>query len=117
MKQSSLAVGTPFPHLGFDIQSIDRRIRDLQSRRKSSRYGRQKSRLELELETSLAAFDPPKTSFSCQPDDVVRFLVWKDRKGRTKVHNGTGGKFVVADQKIAGRNKAHCIYIQNKAES
>ena len=30
---------------------------------------------------------------------------------------GTGGKFVVADQKIAGRNKAHCIYIQNKAES
>jgi hypothetical protein len=29
----------------------------------------------------------------------------------------TGGKFVVADQKIAGRNKAHCIYIQNKAES
>jgi hypothetical protein len=31
--------------------------------------------------------------------------------------NTTGGKFVVADQKIAGRNKAHCIYIQNKAES
>jgi hypothetical protein len=29
----------------------------------------------------------------------------------------TGGKFVVADQKIAGRNKAHCIYIQNKAEN
>jgi hypothetical protein len=29
----------------------------------------------------------------------------------------TGGKFVVADQKIVGRNKAHCIYIQNKAES
>ena len=31
--------------------------------------------------------------------------------------NITGGKFVVADQKIADRNKAHCIYIQNKAES
>jgi hypothetical protein len=31
--------------------------------------------------------------------------------------SGTGGKFVVADQKIAGRNKAHCIYIQNKAEN
>jgi hypothetical protein len=29
----------------------------------------------------------------------------------------TGWKFVVADQKIAGRNKAHCIFIQNKAES
>jgi hypothetical protein len=29
----------------------------------------------------------------------------------------TGGNFVVADQKIAGRNQAHCIYIQNKAES
>jgi hypothetical protein len=29
----------------------------------------------------------------------------------------TGGKFVVAVQKITGRNKAHCIYIQNKAES
>jgi hypothetical protein len=37
---------------------------------------------------------------------------------KTFVHwTETGGKFVVADQKIAGRNKAHCIYIQNKAES
>ena len=39
------------------------------------------------------------------------------RKASLVMLFGTGGKFVVADQKIAGRNKAHCIYIQNKAES
>jgi hypothetical protein len=41
-----------------------------------------------------------------------RFNVMKKTQRRR-----TGGKFVVADQKIAGRNKAHCIYIQNKTES
>lgn len=34
----------------------------------------------------LAALSPPKTPFSCTPKDVIRFLVWKDQKGRTKVH-------------------------------
>jgi hypothetical protein len=59
---------------------------------------------------------------------VQRFLVEKVIWGLSFVANAspefktnaryrTGGKFVDADQKIAGTNKAHCIYIQNKAES
>ena len=46
----------------------------------------QKSQLEVELQTFLGTLNPPKTPFSCTPKHVIRFLVWKDQKGRTKVH-------------------------------
>lgn len=72
--------------LGVDIQAIDIRINDLRSSRKSSRYGRQKTKLGLELQSFLLMLDPPKTTLSCEPSDIVRFLVWKERKGRTKIH-------------------------------
>lgn len=70
------------------MQTIDERIKELQSSRTSSQYGRQKSQLETELQTFLTALNPPKNSFSCEPRDVVRFLVWKDQKGKTRVHKG-----------------------------
>ena len=41
------------------------------------------------METFLAALDPPKKTLSCDPTDLIRFLVWKDRHGRTKVHNSS----------------------------
>ena len=88
MKHNS-ADTIPFPtakKFKFDIQTIDKRIDDLQSARISSKYMRQKSQLEAELQTNLGTLNPPKTPFSCAPKDVVRFLVWKDQKGRTKFH-------------------------------
>lgn len=42
--------------------------------------------MEAELQTFLCKLNQPKTPFSSAPKDVVRFLVWKDQKGRTKVH-------------------------------
>ncbi|EDO49265.1 predicted protein, partial [Nematostella vectensis] len=51
-----------------------------------SSYDKQKSQLEKELCNFLSSLDPPKSILSCIPQDIVRFLVWKDRKGKTKVH-------------------------------
>jgi hypothetical protein len=48
---------------------------------------------------------------------VLKYSIKKDFDDIIISRLPTGGKFVVADQKIAGRNKAHCICIQNKAES
>lgn len=85
----------------LDIQAIDNRIQELQSARILSQYGRQKSQLEVELQGFLKALNPQQTVFSCQPKDVVRFLVWKDRNGRTKVH--------MKDCKFLGsKNKGPC---------
>lgn len=69
-----------------DLDAIDKRIHELHSARISTRYGRQKSSLERELQSFLATLTPSKTIFSCVPNDVIRYLVWKDRNGRTKVH-------------------------------
>ena len=86
-----IAVGDNIPFLTakqckFDIQTIDKRIYDVQSARISSKYGRQKSQLKAELQTFLGKLNTPKTPFSCAPKYLVRFLVWKDQKGRTEVH-------------------------------
>lgn len=70
----------------LDLQFIDERINNLKKTRLSTSYGKQKSHLESEVAQFLSALDPPKTLLSCVPIDIVRFLVWKDQKGRTKVH-------------------------------
>ena len=65
---------------------IDERLCELDATRVSSPYGKQKSQLVLELEIFLAALTPAGSLLTCHPRDIVRFLVWKDRKGQTKVH-------------------------------
>ena len=89
VQQIAVGDNIPFPtakQCRFDIQTIDKRIYDVQSAKISSKYGRQKSQLEAELQTFLGKLNTPKTPFSCAPRYLVRFLVWKDQKGRTKVH-------------------------------
>lgn len=70
----------------LDLAAIDGRIRELEAARIASKYGRQKSQLESELQLFLHTLDTSKNLMSCCPKDIVRFLVWKDQKGRTKVH-------------------------------
>lgn len=70
----------------LDLGTIDERIHELEVARIPSKYVKQKSQLQSELQLFLHTLDPSKTPLSCSPKDVVRFLVWKDRKGRTKVH-------------------------------
>ena len=49
-------------------------------------YQRQKSALERQLSDFLASLPPPKCVSSCTSDDVIKFLISRDKTGRTVVH-------------------------------
>ena len=69
-----------------DESAIDERLATLSETRQSSPYVKQKVALESELGAFLAALKTPKDIQSCRPPEIVKFLVWKDQAGRTKVH-------------------------------
>lgn len=74
--QRSANTLTPaYTKLKIDLSSVDNRLASIRAQRKSLPYERQKSALEKELETFLGSLPSPKT-----------LLVWKDGKGKTKVH-------------------------------
>lgn len=68
------------------LPSIDSRLAALRSVRNRKPYQRQKSKLQQKLESFLYSLPTPKSSRAASPQDIIRFLVWKDRKGKTKVH-------------------------------
>lgn len=68
------------------LPSIYLRRAALQSFRNRKPYQRQKSKLQHELESCLYFLPTPKSLCATSPQDVTRFLVWKDRKEKTKVH-------------------------------
>lgn len=70
----------------LDEEAIESRINDLVQARDRTPYVRQKSSLEREFGCFLANLSPPKNIVSCSPKEVIKFLVWKDKGGRTKVH-------------------------------
>ena len=47
---------------------------------------KQKSRLQVELELFLDNLSIPKTLANASPEDVRKFLVFKDGHGKTQVH-------------------------------
>ena len=47
---------------------------------------KQKTALECEFVNFLSHLPTPKTLASAFPEDVIAFLVWKDRGGKTRVH-------------------------------
>ncbi|KAK3745533.1 hypothetical protein QZH41_002902 [Actinostola sp. cb2023] len=73
-------------HLLVDVGSINARLAQLRSASHSTPYERQKSSLQGDLESFLATLPLPKDLPSASPDDVCRFLIWKDRSGKTQVH-------------------------------
>lgn len=70
----------------INLRDINERISSLRQTTESKPYVKQKSSLLLELEVFLYSLPSPKTPLEATPDDLVRFLVWKDKKGKTKVH-------------------------------
>ena len=72
--------------LTIDEGLIAARRQELANQRASTRYTKQKSALECELEQFLGGWASQKTLASALPGDVIEFLVWKDHAGRTKVH-------------------------------
>ena len=71
----------------------DRRLETLQAVNDHKPYQVQKSKPRKELESFLSSLPCPRTLLSASPRDVTRFLVWKDRKGKTKVHVPTCSLF------------------------
>ena len=75
------------PHrVEIDETLIGERLRQLSKQRSSSSYSRQKNSLEKKLESLLSSLSSPKSLASAFPSDLIAFLVWKDRNGKTLVH-------------------------------
>ena len=85
-RYGSNALGPSSKKFKIDLEQLEARIKDLDSARASTAYQRQKSQLEAEFSGFLASLQPRKSIFSSTPRDIVRFLVWKDGKGKTMVH-------------------------------
>ena len=70
-----------------DETAIKERFKKFQSVIRSNPYQRQKSALEQQLSQFLGALTPPRTVTSCTASDIVNFLIFKDKSGRTVVHS------------------------------
>ena len=72
--------------LRIDIKDIEDRISELRKIRSNKSYEKQKSSTHRELVRFLASLPTPKSLSSASPGDILKFLVWKEKSGRTKVH-------------------------------
>ena len=70
----------------MDEKAIHERFQSVKSSVAHKPYQRQKSALELQFSAFPASVFPPKTISSCTVDDVIKFLIHKDKSGRTVVH-------------------------------
>lgn len=72
--------------LKVDLKDIDARLSELKKIKSSKPYEKQKSSILRELVRFLASLPTSKSLSSASPADILKFLVWKDKSGRTKVH-------------------------------
>lgn len=71
---------------GVNVDEIDARLQELRNYDQATSYSKQKDSLQKELESFLAALPGSVTVATVTPRDVCRFLVFKDRAGKTQVH-------------------------------
>ena len=72
----------PVDPSAIDLDSINYRLSQLAKNKLSKPYEKQKSRTFI----CLGSLPTPKTLHSATPGDILKFLVWKDKAGKTKVH-------------------------------
>ena len=77
----------------MDFVAIDNRLRDIEQTVHSTPFNRKCASLEETFKLFLASCPHSPTLMTALPDDVRRFLIWKDNPGKTKVH-GTECQFV-----------------------
>ena len=65
---------------------INARLEELEALLQSTAYAKQKSRLQIYLELFLKSMRPAKFLSGAHPTDITKFLVFKDKKGKTQVH-------------------------------
>ena len=71
----------------IDHAEIARRFQEFNDVLKAKPYQRQKSDIEQELLHFLASLSPPRDPSSCTSDDIVKFLISKDKSGKTVLHS------------------------------
>lgn len=76
----------------MDHAAISRRFQEFSGASKAKPYQRQKSALERQLSNFLASLSPPRCVSSCTSDNIIEFLISKDRSGRTIVHTHSCSK-------------------------
>lgn len=64
------------------MDAIKRRRQALLDKTESTSYSKQKSSLEKELSRFLVQTAPDRDITMATPNDVVNFLIWKDRTGK-----------------------------------
>ena len=73
-------------HPDIDLESIDARLDQFLMIDSSTQYSKQKDSLKAELQGFLASLPSNTTLETVTPRDLCRFLIYKDRHGRTQVH-------------------------------
>jgi hypothetical protein len=66
-----------------DILALDNPLHELQTPSLGTAYSKQKLLLKIELESFLFSLPGDKSLCTAMPIDVCRFLVWKDKDGKT----------------------------------
>ena len=66
----------------INLESIDRRLRQLMDLDRATRYAKQEDSLRKEFETFLASLPGHITLATVTPRDICRFLVFKDKNGK-----------------------------------
>lgn len=74
------------PSLQVDLAPIDARLQQLLNYDQATSYTRQKHSLQKELEDFLVSLPGRPTLATVTPRDLCRFLVFKDKHGKTQVH-------------------------------
>ena len=70
----------------LDLTAIDDRLEALRKAKSNKPYQKQKSSLQHELERFLHSLTSSKSLILATPQDLTRFLIWKDKGGKTKIH-------------------------------
>ena len=75
------------PTRAVDHAEIAKRFQEFSDVFKAKPYQRQKSALERELLDFLASLSPQRDISSCTSEEIVKFLLSKDKSGRTVLHS------------------------------
>ena len=79
--------------VNVDLTQIDKRLQQLLNYDQATSYSKQKDSLQKQLEVFLSALPGQVTLATVTPRDLCRFLIFKDKDGKTQVHCN-GCKFI-----------------------
>ena len=81
------SLADPPKAIDVDSERVNRRLELLNSYQSNKPYQRRKSHLQVLLESYLWSLPGKRTLSNASPQDVVTFLVWRDKFGKTTLHS------------------------------